>query len=274
MIKQIEEKVVNRLRQVTSAIKQDGANQVSIITSTAERQAAIEFAKAAAMRPSIVGAALKEIARDPAVSAGGVRHPGGAKHHRRGRPHHAGAGKFRPAGAVAGRRAAAPARPAGHGRRAVLRSEWPRGDFGKRWLTGVPNPIVAPERENGSQIRLGVMIKVLASWFLIGIGALLSAGALIMLSIYVYRELSWHLGPHTISITDSRKSVPDFIGTQILGIPYTIWTTAWATVIGQLGLGLVVVAVGLHIRHLHRQDVGRERLEQRQIQMHNHGSKS
>ena len=37
MIRQIEEKVVNRLRQVTSAIKQDGANQVSIITSTAER---------------------------------------------------------------------------------------------------------------------------------------------------------------------------------------------------------------------------------------------
>src|SRR5207248_7799203 len=56
MIKQIEEKVVNRLRQVTSAIRQDGANQVSIITSTAERQAAIEFAKAAAMRPQIVGA--------------------------------------------------------------------------------------------------------------------------------------------------------------------------------------------------------------------------
>ena len=57
MIRQIEEKVVNRLRQVTSAIKQDGANQVSIITSTAERTAAVEFAKAAAMRPQIVGAA-------------------------------------------------------------------------------------------------------------------------------------------------------------------------------------------------------------------------
>jgi len=68
MIKQIEEKVVNRLRQVTSAIKQDGANQVSIITSTAERQAAIEFAKAAAMRPRIVGAALQEIARDREIS--------------------------------------------------------------------------------------------------------------------------------------------------------------------------------------------------------------
>ncbi|HEX5751401.1 MAG TPA: SPFH domain-containing protein [Archangium sp.] len=69
MIRQIEEKVVNRLRQVTSAIRQDGANQVSIITSTAERQAAIEFAKAAALRPRIVGAALQRISQDPAVAA-------------------------------------------------------------------------------------------------------------------------------------------------------------------------------------------------------------
>jgi regulator of protease activity HflC (stomatin/prohibitin superfamily) len=68
MIKQIEEKVVNRLRQVTAAIKQAGANQVSIITSTAERQAAIEFAKAAAMRPHIVGQALQEISKDKEVS--------------------------------------------------------------------------------------------------------------------------------------------------------------------------------------------------------------
>lgn len=68
MMQQIEEKVVNRLRQVTSAIKQDGANQVSIITSTAERQAAIEFAKAAAMRPEIVGAALEKISRDPEIA--------------------------------------------------------------------------------------------------------------------------------------------------------------------------------------------------------------
>jgi len=67
MIRGIEEKVTNRLRQVTSAIKQDGANQVGIITSTADRQAAIEFAKAAAMRPQIVGQALQEIGRDREV---------------------------------------------------------------------------------------------------------------------------------------------------------------------------------------------------------------
>ena len=69
MIRQIEEKVVNRLRQVTSAIRQDGANQVSIITSSAEREAAIELAKAATMRPYIIGQALEEISREPEVSA-------------------------------------------------------------------------------------------------------------------------------------------------------------------------------------------------------------
>lgn len=68
MIRQIEEKVVNRLRQVTSAIRQDGANRVSIITSSAERKAAIEFAKANAMRPQIVGEALYKISADPDVA--------------------------------------------------------------------------------------------------------------------------------------------------------------------------------------------------------------
>ncbi|MFZ2958522.1 MAG: SPFH domain-containing protein [Candidatus Ozemobacteraceae bacterium] len=68
MIGQIQEKVVNRLRQVTSAIKQDGANQVSIISSTAENQAAAEFAKAAAVRPKIVGEALQQISSDPDIA--------------------------------------------------------------------------------------------------------------------------------------------------------------------------------------------------------------
>ena len=68
MIKQIESKVVNRLRQVTSAIKQAGANQVSVITSSAERTASIELGKAAAIRPNLLGQALSEIAREPAVA--------------------------------------------------------------------------------------------------------------------------------------------------------------------------------------------------------------
>jgi len=68
MIRQIEEKVVNRLRQVTAAIRQAGANQVSVIASSAEREASVEFAKAAAIRPSTLGQALKEIAQEPTVA--------------------------------------------------------------------------------------------------------------------------------------------------------------------------------------------------------------
>lgn len=65
MIKQIEDKVVNRLRQVTAAIRQDGENRVNIIASNAQRTSAAEFARAAAMRPQIVGKALQDISRDP-----------------------------------------------------------------------------------------------------------------------------------------------------------------------------------------------------------------
>jgi regulator of protease activity HflC (stomatin/prohibitin superfamily) len=67
MIAQIEQKVVNRLRQVTAAIQQDGANRVNIIRSAADREAAIELAKAGAMRPRIVCAAIAQIAKRPDV---------------------------------------------------------------------------------------------------------------------------------------------------------------------------------------------------------------
>jgi regulator of protease activity HflC (stomatin/prohibitin superfamily) len=69
MISQIEQKVVNRLRQVTAAIQQDGANRVNVIRSTAEREAAVEFAKAAATRPRIVGQALAQIAQNEMIAS-------------------------------------------------------------------------------------------------------------------------------------------------------------------------------------------------------------
>ncbi len=67
MMRQIMGKVVNRLTQVTAAIKQDGENQVGIIRSSADRDSAVEFAKAIAMRPEIVGKALQEVSKDPEV---------------------------------------------------------------------------------------------------------------------------------------------------------------------------------------------------------------
>jgi regulator of protease activity HflC (stomatin/prohibitin superfamily) len=69
MVRQIEQKVVNRLRQVTAAIQQDGNNRVNVIQSTAEREAAIEFARAAATRPRIVGDTIQRIAVDPEICA-------------------------------------------------------------------------------------------------------------------------------------------------------------------------------------------------------------
>ena len=42
---------------------------MNVIRSKADREAAIEFAKAATTRPRIVGDALGEIAKDPVISA-------------------------------------------------------------------------------------------------------------------------------------------------------------------------------------------------------------
>jgi hypothetical protein len=41
---------------------------VSIITNSAEREAAVEIAKAAVVRPNMIGTALKEISGDPEVA--------------------------------------------------------------------------------------------------------------------------------------------------------------------------------------------------------------
>lgn len=68
MISQIESKVVNRLKQVTSAIQQEGTNRVNVIAGSAEKVAATEFARAAAIRPEIIGTALKTICQDQDVA--------------------------------------------------------------------------------------------------------------------------------------------------------------------------------------------------------------
>ncbi|HVY69028.1 MAG TPA: SPFH domain-containing protein [Verrucomicrobiae bacterium] len=68
MIGEIQRKVVNRLRQVTAAMKQAGDNTVAIIHSEADKQAAQRLGQAQAVRPEVVGRTLAEIARDPDVA--------------------------------------------------------------------------------------------------------------------------------------------------------------------------------------------------------------
>ncbi|MEY4487746.1 MAG: hypothetical protein RIQ79_254, partial [Verrucomicrobiota bacterium] len=61
-------KVVNRLRQVTAAMRQAGENEVAIIHSEADRKAAQRLGQAQAVRPQVVGHALAEIQRVPEVA--------------------------------------------------------------------------------------------------------------------------------------------------------------------------------------------------------------
>jgi regulator of protease activity HflC (stomatin/prohibitin superfamily) len=68
MIAQIELKVVNRLRQVTAAMRQNGDNQVALIHSDADKRASEKLGQAQAVRPHVVGAALAEVQKSPAVA--------------------------------------------------------------------------------------------------------------------------------------------------------------------------------------------------------------
>ena len=68
MVDNITDKVVKRLVQVTSAMRQDGENRVGLIQSQTAFKVSEKMAEAAATRPSVVGEALNEIAKqDPEV---------------------------------------------------------------------------------------------------------------------------------------------------------------------------------------------------------------
>jgi len=68
MIAEIQRKVVNRLRQVTAAMRQAGENEVAIIHSEADKRASQRLGQAQAVRPQVVGHALAEIRRSPEVA--------------------------------------------------------------------------------------------------------------------------------------------------------------------------------------------------------------
>lgn len=68
MVDNITDKVVKRLVQVTSAMKQDGENRVGLIKSETAFKVSQKMAEASATRPEIVGKTLNEIAHeDPEI---------------------------------------------------------------------------------------------------------------------------------------------------------------------------------------------------------------
>jgi len=68
MVDNITDKVVKRLVQVTSAMRQDGENRVGLIQSQTAYKVSEKMAEASATRPSVVGETLNAIAKqDPEV---------------------------------------------------------------------------------------------------------------------------------------------------------------------------------------------------------------
>ena len=68
MVENITEKVVKRLVQVTSAMRQDGDNRVGLIKSETAKKVSQKLAEASAARPAVVGGMLNEIGRrDPEI---------------------------------------------------------------------------------------------------------------------------------------------------------------------------------------------------------------
>ena len=68
MVENITDKVVKRLVQVTSAMKQDGDNRVGLIRSQTANKVSHKMGEAAAARPRIVGETLNAVAReDPEI---------------------------------------------------------------------------------------------------------------------------------------------------------------------------------------------------------------
>jgi regulator of protease activity HflC (stomatin/prohibitin superfamily) len=63
MVENITEKVVKRLVQVTSAMRQDGENRVGLIQSETAKRVSQKLAEASAARPEVVGDALNKIRR-------------------------------------------------------------------------------------------------------------------------------------------------------------------------------------------------------------------
>ena len=68
VVENITDKVVKRLVQVTSAIRQDGENRVGLIRSETAKRVSQQMAEAAAMYPKVVGDILNQIRkRDPEI---------------------------------------------------------------------------------------------------------------------------------------------------------------------------------------------------------------
>jgi hypothetical protein len=111
------------------------------------------------------------------------------------------------------------------------------------------------------------MIKAITSWILIGVGGVLGCVTAFTISVHLIRAASSRFSrPGFLP----RSGVPDFMGMSIEFFGFKskpFFTDTWAFLTGQLAIALLVLAVGLHLQHLHRQAVGEQRLKELGIKL-------
>jgi len=106
------------------------------------------------------------------------------------------------------------------------------------------------------------MIKAVVSWILVAAGSLLSGTAGATVFTYLYREAKMRFAVRSpiSALISPPPTVPDAVGVDIPWLHVKFMTNAWVLPTAIMGIGLLVVAVGLHLRYLHRLDVGQEQL--------------
>ncbi|MCG3150418.1 MAG: hypothetical protein PCFJNLEI_03904 [Verrucomicrobiae bacterium] len=101
------------------------------------------------------------------------------------------------------------------------------------------------------------MIKAITSWILVIVGCLILLGTVSFIGSQVVRNIQ---SRKTALFGWSPFRMPDFMGFSVG--ERTFFTDAWALLLAQIGIAILLIAVGLHFRHLHRQKIGRRILEQ------------
>ncbi|MEI6149769.1 MAG: hypothetical protein WCS01_11770 [bacterium] len=108
------------------------------------------------------------------------------------------------------------------------------------------------------------MLKMIIGWTCIGIGSLILFAAVFVFGAEVWQN--WQLRRQN-PIGWSLFRMPDFMGISIVTSDNPdrfrgFFTDARAFLLGEIGLGLVALAVGMHFLHLQQQDAGRRQQEQ------------
>jgi hypothetical protein len=104
------------------------------------------------------------------------------------------------------------------------------------------------------------MVKSTISWVLLIVGGLLTSGGMIGIAIGLFCKLKMRFSDRS-TIPALLSPPPTLLDTVELNIPWLhlrITTEPWAFLIATIGMGLLVIAVGLHIHFLHRLDLGRQ----------------